>query len=181
MDEKALEKIKKELMKPDWTENLHHALEELPKSDAKAIVESMTNRQMYQKVNIRRHQEDYISDYIEYLWEISKTAYWKHVIVSLNTEVGILWSDSMPHFEKMCKLKVPEDVLKAILDFVSQCSEENRQDFDAIGCVVKAQAEKFKRLDKINKYISNVEKHKQDDIKRRIEEMLNKKCEYSFK
>jgi NAD-dependent DNA ligase len=180
MDDKTRSKTKKELMKPDWTENLHHALEELPETDAKAIVEAMTRKEIYNKVNIRKSQQDYISDYLEYLWKISESAYWKHVIVTLDIKVGLLWGDLMEHFGKMCNLRVPDEVLKAVLDFAVGCNEKYRQDFDAIGCVVKAQVEKFQRLDEIKNYISSLDEGKQTNAEKRIKEMISNKCNYSF-
>ena len=65
MDNKKLSEKKQELMKPDWTENLHHELQELPLQEAKWIVENMTDSEIFSKVNNRRFQEDYIADYIE--------------------------------------------------------------------------------------------------------------------
>jgi len=43
MNDKEIQKLKKELMKPNWTENLHHKLETLQPGDAIKIVESMAN------------------------------------------------------------------------------------------------------------------------------------------
>lgn len=67
MDNKKLSEKKQELMKPDWTENLHHELQELPLQEAKWIVENMTDSEIFSKVNNRRFQEDYIADYIQFL------------------------------------------------------------------------------------------------------------------
>ncbi len=182
MNDKELKETKMELMKPDWTENLHHALEELQPEDAKIIVESMTDSEIYRKVNNRKFQEDYISEYIDYLWEISEPTYWKHIIISLDTTVGILWGDDMAHFKKMCNHRIPDDVLKAVLDFAIavEVKDNYKQDFEAIGCVVKAQVEKFKRLDEINKYISSLEKDKQVIADTRLKEMIKCKCNYTF-
>ena len=182
MNDKELDERRKELMMPDWTENLHHALEELQPEDAKKIVESMTDSEIYSKVNNRRFQEDYISDYIDYLWEISEPTYWKHIIISLDATVGVLWGDDMAHFEKMCSYKIPEDVLKAVLDFALavEVKDNYMQDFEAIACVLKAQVEKFERLDEINKYISSLNKDKQIFADKRIKEMIKCECNYNF-
>ena len=169
-------------MKPDWTENLHHALEELQAIDAKQIVESMNETEIYSKVNNRRFQQDYIADYLEYLWDISEEAYWKHVVITLDLEVGILWSDNMSHFEKLCNEKIPSEVLKAVLDFAIGCTvEENyKQDYEAIGCVIRAQVKKFNRIAEINKYTSSLGKEKEKEANRRINEMIKTKCHYNF-
>ena len=66
MDNKKLSEKKQELMKPDWTETLHHELQELPLQEAKWIVENMTDSEIFSKVNNRRFQEDYISDNMDY-------------------------------------------------------------------------------------------------------------------
>lgn len=77
-------------MKPGWTEDLHHSLEELQPEDAKKIIESMTDDEIYQKVNNRKFQEDYIADYLEYLWDISESSFWKHVKTTLDVNQN-LW------------------------------------------------------------------------------------------
>jgi len=182
MDNEKLKEKKKELMKPDWTENLHHALEELHTEDAKKIVESMTDKEIYQKVNNRQFQEDYIADYLEFLWEISKKAYWRHLKSTLNLEHGILWGDHMAHFEKLCNNIIPNDVWDAVLDFALNVGIEGNytQDFEAIGCVIKSQAEKFGRLKEIKKRILLLDKDKQEEANKRIRKMLNSKCNYQF-
>jgi hypothetical protein len=180
MNREELEEKKKELMQPDWTENLHYALEELQLEDAKEIVESMTDIEICQKVNCRKHQEDYIADYLEYLWDISKVAYWKHVKSTLTVEYGILLSDNMSHFEKLCKYEIPDDVWKTVLNFAIDCDERNKQDLDAISCVIKAQVEKFGKLEEIKKYISQLDKNKQDIANKRINNMLEYECNYQF-
>ena len=90
-------------------------MQELPLQEAKWIVENMTDSEVFSKVNNRRFQEDYIADYIEYLWTISPIAYWKHIIMSLNPSIGVLWGGDMPHFKRMCTIKIPVDVLHAVL------------------------------------------------------------------
>ncbi len=177
-----IKKLKKELMKPGWTEDLHHSLEELQPEVAKTIVESMTESEIYRKVNNRQFQEDYIADYLEFLWDISENAYWRHVKSTLNLEHGILWGDHMSHFEKMCDNKIPDDVLKAVLDFAVsvEVKDNYKQDFEAIGCVVKAQVEKFERLKEVKKYISSLSKDKQVLANSRINEMIKCDCNYYF-
>jgi len=180
MNDNEIKKLKAKLMKPDWTENLHHDLEKLQSEDAKKIVESMNNTEIYQKVNIRRFQEDYIADYLEYLWEISENSFWKHVKVTLDIDKGILWSDNIFHFEKLCNEKIPNDVLVAVLDFAVGCDDKFKPDIEAIGCVIKAQVEEFDRLSEITNYISLLTKEDQDDANTRINEMINCKCNYQF-
>jgi hypothetical protein len=180
MKQKKIEKLKKELMEPGWTEELHQALIELGPSNAKKIVDSMTFDEIYSKVNLRNRQQDYIAEYLDFLWEISESAYWKHLIITLDLKIGFLWADDMLHFEKLCNTKIPEDVLEAVLDFAIgvEIKENYTQDFEIIACVVKAQAEKFDRIDDINKYISELSNDIQESAKSKITRMINCECQY---
>lgn len=180
MNDNEIIKYKKNLMKMGWVEERHHELEKLTSQDAKAIVESMNEVEVYRNVNVRRHQEDYIVEYLAYLWEISETAFWKHVTISLNVREGLLWGDDMQHFEKMCRLKIPDDVFKAVLDFAIECDEKIKQDLEAIGCVIRAQVDKFGRLDEIKHHISLLDKDKQTVANTRIDQMLITECPYNF-
>ena len=180
MNNDEIEKKKKELMKPDWTENLHSALKELGDDNAKKIVELMSDDEIYSKVNNRTSQEDYIADYLEYLWEISKPAYWRHVIKTLDIHHGILWGDHMSHFGKLCQNELSAEVFNAVMYFAVNCDENYHQDLDAIGCVIKAQVENFDRLNDIRKYISELHGEKSDVLNKRIDEMLASECNYGF-
>lgn len=180
MNDKELNEKKKELMKPDWTENLHHALEELQPSDAKKIVESMTDEEIYSKVNNRRFQEDYIADYLEYLWDISESSFWKHVKTTLDVQQHLLWSDNMFHFKMLCSENIPNDVLAAVINYAVECPENQKQNLETIGCVIKAQAKDFGRMDEIKKHISLLDKNKQVLADARITEMVKCECNYTF-
>lgn len=180
MDNKKLSEKKQELMKPDWTENLHHELQELPLQEAKWIVENMTTSEIESKVNNRRFQEDYISDYMQYLWTISPNAYWKHIIITLNPNIGILWGGDMPHFRNMCTVKIPVDVLHAALSFAIFHDDKNKQDSEAIGCVIKAQIDKFGRIDEIKEYIFSLPEDQRAFAKEKVFEYVKQECGYIF-
>lgn len=180
MNDDEINKKKKELMKPDWTENLHHALKELDNDDSKKIVELMTDAEIYSKVNNRKFQEDYIADYLEYLWEISESAYWKHIISSLDVHVGILWGDHMSHFEKLCQNELTDEVFNAVMNFVVNCDKRNIQDIEAIGCVIRAQAERYERLNDMRLYLSDLDGSIEIEINELINQMLVSYCTYRF-
>lgn len=180
MNDNEIKKYKTALMKEYWVEDRHHKLKKLHSRDAKKIIESMNESEIYQNVNIRKHQEDYIADYLEYLWDISETGFWNHVKISLDFSKSILWSDNMFYFEKMCNVKIPNDVLKAVLDFIIYNENSSKMDLEAIGCVVKAQAEKFGRLDEIENYISLLSDNNKNIASKKIKAMLNNKCPYLF-
>lgn len=158
-------------MKEYWTENFHLALDEIGSEKAKAIVEAMDDADICFRVNARKFQQDYIADYIEYLWGISKIAYWKHVKTTLDVEEGFLWSDNMSHSEKLCNNPIPDDVFEAVLNFAVNCTEEI--DMEIMGDIVKSQAESFDRMKDIKKYLSLLEKNKKEEATNRINKMLD--------
>ena len=97
---------------------------------------------------------------------------------TLDVTVGILWGADMPHFEKLCTYEIPDDVWLAVLKFA--IDSDDKQDIEAIGCVIKAQAEKFGRLKDIKNYISHLDEEVKDSADKKIQEMLIKRCNYTF-
>lgn len=180
MTNEEIKKKKDELMLEHWTEDLHHSLQDFHPDVAKKIIDSMSNSEIYVKVNHRQFQADYIADYLEYLWEISESAFWKHVVISLDTEVGLLWSDNMYHFEKMCKTRIPKNVLEAVIVFFIDCEKYILQDIEAIGCVLKAQVEKFNRLEEIHSYIKSLKLKDEKSVIEQVEELIKNDANYNF-
>jgi hypothetical protein len=180
MNNNEIEKFKNELMKEHLVEDRHHALSKLKSEDAKRVVESMNEREIYRNVNVRQFEEDYIADYLRYLWDISEAAFWNHVKISLDINKGILWADHMFHFDKMCNVKIPEYVLITVLDFVVQIDKDSKQDYEAIGCVIKAQIEKFGRQTEIDDYISLLGNNRKNSTTKKIQEMISCECRYLF-
>jgi len=175
-----LEKLKNQMVEYHWTEDMHHDLKELSVDDAKKIVDTLDENEIYDKVNIRQFQEDYIADYIEYLWNISESSFWKHVKTIFNLEVGILWSDNMFYFQKLCDEKIPDEVLNEIMNYIAYCTQENNQDLDAIGCAIKSQVNKFNRKKDIKNCISKYPEPIKEIATKRIEDMLKNKCKDDF-
>jgi hypothetical protein len=173
-------KKKDELMSERWTEDLHHSLQDFHPDVARKIIDSMDDIEIFVKVNHRLHQEDYIADYLEYLWEISEEAYWRHIIISLEPQVGLLWSDNMSHFDKMCTNKIPKNVLEAVLIFLIDDENNFQQDVEVIGCVLKAQVEKFNRLEEIKSYIKKLKLKEEDNFINQVEELIKKDANYNF-
>lgn len=175
-----LKEVKEVLMNEHWTENLHYGLKELSQGDAKEIVESMDEYEIDSKVNIRQFQNDYIADYIEYLWDISRSAYWQHIIISLNpdTEVGLLWSDNMSHVEKMCTTDIPQNVMNAVLNFVYKSNDS--QDLEALAEVIKSQVKTFSKQNEIKLFSSSLPIEDQKTFDTKIQEMLASESVYDF-
>lgn len=184
MTNEEAEKIKNELMKEQWTEDMHASLKDFDPIVAKKIIESMSDNDIYIRVNNRMFQEDYIADYLDYLWDISEDAFWKHVIISLNIEDGVLWADHMPHFEKMCRNELPYKVLECLIDFLIQYRPEHKgqyqMDIDAVSCVFNAQVNKFGRIEDIRKYIHSLKIEDEEQVLNKIELFSQTKCSYNF-
>ncbi|PRY09830.1 hypothetical protein CLV24_11734 [Pontibacter ummariensis] len=180
MNEEDKKEFKRKLMEQYWVEDRHHMLAKKSKREAKSIVESFNESEVYQNVNIRQYQEDYISDYLMYLWEISKPSFWAHTKASLDLEEGLLWGGDMPHFKILCTVKIPDDVYQDVLNFAVNYNKGFEQDLEAIGCVVRAQVVKFNRLEETQKYIALLDGQKQEAAHERIREMLQRDCPYTF-
>ncbi len=179
MNNKDLVKRKKEIMKNVWVEDRHHDLQKLPKEDAVQIVESMTKTEIYMNVNMRRMQGDYIADYLDYLWEISKPAFWKHINTSIDLKEGILWGGDLNYIRIMCSEVIPKEVLISVIKFITFYKKDFIQDFEIIGCVVKAQVEKFGRLPEINDIITGFDNPNQLIAHAQVNEMVARECSYS--
>lgn len=107
-----------------WTENYHLSLEEMNKEDAIQDVESMSHDEIEWKVNMRRYQQDYIADYLEYLWEISPKSFWAHILVMFSSETELLLSDNMKFVSILCNEVAPKEVISAIVKYTI---DENSQ------------------------------------------------------
>ncbi len=180
MDKKEFEDTRKELMKPGWTEDLHYGLKDLEQNDAKKIVESMDESEVWRKVNNRQFQEDYIADYLLYLWEISEIAFWKHIKTTFDDYAGMLWGSDMQHYEILCENDLPPDVFDAILKFTFANEKLNSQDEEAVFCIINAQVKKFDKLSTVKEYISNLDKKHKESAETKLENGINKKCNYLF-
>lgn len=159
-------------------EGIHRGLEALSKDVAREILEEMNSERIHMNVNLRNCQEDYIADYLEYLWDISKPSFWKHVIESLNTTVGLLWSDNMFYMRVLCDHRLPLDVWDAIMSFALDA--EQGSDIDAIGYVVRSQCEKFGMEDSFRSYIQKCPLNLITENNRRLNDILSTTCKYSF-
>ena len=178
MDKKELEEIKTNLINKHWTEELHLGLQEIDEDDAKKIVESMNDEEINYKVNFRTYQEDYIADYLEYLWDISEISFWKHVKATFNEDVGLLWSDNMFYFEKLCNYRIPISVLGVVVEYIGSCDDKEKQDLELLGCIIKSQVENFKRLQEIQNIMSTFPIENRHIANRRITQMILQPCNY---
>lgn len=175
-----LKKIKEEIDDCVDIEEIHKILKGLSTTESKIIVESFTNGKTYANVSLRHFQEDYIADYLEYLWEISEESFWKHVKSIPSFTKGLLWSSNMFYIERMINCPIPDNVWKMVLKFALHRNENQQQDLNAIGCVIKSQANRFGRKKEIFDEIAKMSLHIQKRSTERINKMLNDSCNYSF-
>ncbi|MCD4741589.1 MAG: hypothetical protein K8R67_03760 [Desulfobacteraceae bacterium] len=178
MDQDERENLKFDLLNMHWTEELHDGLKEIDEEDAKSIVESMDEEEITYKVNPRRFQEDYIADYLEFLWEISEVSFWKHVKTTFAKEVGLLWSDNMFYFDQLCDEEFPQDVLIELINFIVVCDPDCEQDINLLGCILKEQIANFDRLPEIKKIVSSLPKKQKTEANKRINLMIQMDCDY---
>lgn len=178
MDQTERNKLKHSLLNEHWTEDLHHGLKEIDKEDAKLIVESLDDNEINYKVNLRKFQEDYIADYIQYLWEISPASFWKHVKMTFNNEIGLLWSDNMFYFERLCQENISHDILHMVVEYIGKCSEEEKQDLELLGDIIKSQAEDHDRLEEIKQITASLPADISHTTSARIDAMLQQRYQY---
>ena len=67
-----------------------------------------------------------------------------------------------------------------MLNFAVQNKDSDKQDLEAIGCVIKAQIDKFGRIEDIKSYISKLPIDDQKSAKEKIFEYAKKECNYIF-
>jgi hypothetical protein len=64
---------------------------------------------------MRMYQEAYIAEYIGELWDIDRTAFWRHVETMFKSREGLIISDYEPHIEIMCREEMPSYVWLKLL------------------------------------------------------------------
>lgn len=111
-----------------WTEEYHLSLEEMNEGDAIQDVESMSDDEIHYKVNMRKHQQDYIADYLEYLWEISQRSFWAHILVMFSDETELLISDNMNFASILCNEVAPREVISAIVKYTINADTQGIMD-----------------------------------------------------
>lgn len=82
-----------EIASAHWTEDAHQYLENLDEDLATAVLNSLGPEQIAQLVIYRHRQEDYIGDYLEFVWELSPDAFWRHIEQIVMSDGGLLMYD----------------------------------------------------------------------------------------
>ncbi len=165
----------------DWTEQYHLSLEEMNESEAIKDVESMNEDEILYKVNMRKYQQSYISDYLEYLWEISPKAFWAHINVMFSDETELLISDNMTFASILCNEMAPKESLKAIVKYAINANELDSLDslsLDILSEIIQEQ-DKFldQGIDLYEIYNGNIDEVSQGIFKK----LLQREIENSHK
>ena len=103
-----------------WTEDKHDYLESLPDELAAQIVGKISEDTMRSIMTFRHRQQDYIGDYLEYLWNLdgSEPAYWDHITAMFESEEGLLIADTTEHMHVMESYEMPIETWNAMLDSI---------------------------------------------------------------
>ncbi len=174
--EKELEKIKENLLNEYWTENFHEGLKELGDEKAKVIVESMNSQDIYGKVNFKSRQQDYIADYLKYLWDISENSFWKHIEMLFQDDEELLMSDNMFYHEKLCNEKIPPNILQEVVNYIRYYNSDDvdryEYEYELLTDIILMQVRNYQRLDEINNIISSYPVDVQRDMNKKITQIL---------
>ncbi len=99
-----------------WTEERHHFLETLSPEVARQLLMMLDQDDLEIIVNYRKFQQDYIGDYLSYLWNLDEAAFWQHLGKTFESEDGLLIYDSNEHIEIMSGYDMPLAVWHQLLD-----------------------------------------------------------------
>ena len=178
------DKIKKQLLSEHFIEDMQRSLEEMPEDVAKQIIDSMSEKEIYIRVSKRRMQEDYVADYIDFLWDISRDAFWKHVSATFDIKEGLLWGGDMLYIEKIFKNEIQSVLLEKIIEFwvnyTSENSEAYEMDIDGLGCILKAQCVRFDQKENILKHLGEKYPDLLHSYSEQLDHFIKSDCHYNF-
>jgi hypothetical protein len=115
-----------------WVEERHDFLKSMPPEDAKSLVDSLDGYEIEANVNYRRFQEDYIADFLEYLWALSKASFWKHIATALEHPDGLIFSDNMGYLKIIKEERMPKYVFKRLLIAIRRMLTKNVDELSII-------------------------------------------------
>jgi len=98
-----------------WTEDKNKYLSELDEETARRVADSLLPEQIQILVNNRTFQEDYIGDYLEYLWDVSELAFWRHIEETFQSKDGMLLYDGLNVHNVLIQYDMPISVWISLL------------------------------------------------------------------
>lgn len=174
-----LESLRKQIKSERSIETIHHKIMDLPREEAVELVDLFTNNRVFRNVNVRGQQEDYIAEYLYYLWKISPASFWRHIKSLLNPARDLLWGSDMDYMVIMARNRMPDDVWKKVIEFATQ-SNIWEQDKDAMASLLQAQCKRFNRREELDKIINSYPKTRKQAAKERIDELMKAPINYRF-
>lgn len=128
----SVEEAYKTFMSFCWTEERHHFLEKLSPEVAHNLLKLLDKDDLEIIVNHRKFQQDYIGDYLSYLWNLDEDSFWKHLGKTFESEEGLLIYDNNVHIEIMCAYDMPQEAWLQLLDSLLNAhrSELQHQDMN---------------------------------------------------
>lgn len=133
------DKNKEKFLSYYWVEDRHKFLKSLPIEDEKQLVDSFSENEIDMNVNYRRFQEQYICDYIDYLWQVSKRSFWKHIAISLKNTEGLIPSESDFTTSIMVTERMPKYVFKPLIKALERLVRKSEDPINDIFCEVHAE------------------------------------------
>ena len=122
-----------------WVEERHDFLKALPLKEQKELVDSLSPDDIDENVNWRRFQEQYICDYIDYLWEISKGSFWKHIATSLKNPEGLIPGENDFTITIIKTERMPKYVFRQLLKALERLVQNSSGLIDSYFCEMHAE------------------------------------------
>ncbi|SOY39770.1 conserved hypothetical protein [Cupriavidus taiwanensis] len=102
----------------DWTEEAHEYLMTLEEETARRVMEGLNDAQIHKLVNFRQFQQNYISDYLQYVWKSSAEAFWQHIARTFISEEGMLMCELEEIDEMLTSIDMPTGVWATLLRYI---------------------------------------------------------------
>jgi hypothetical protein len=99
-----------------WTEQRHFYLGKLSPEVAVGLLKLLDQNDLEIIVNYRKFQQDYIGDYLAYLWHLDEDSFWRHLSKTFESDEGLLIYDGNEHIEIMCTYEMPQWVWLKMLN-----------------------------------------------------------------
>lgn len=145
----SIAEIYSQFMSFSWTEERHHFLETLSPEVAKELLDVLEPNDLDVIVNYRRFQEDYIGDYLTYLWSVDEESFWTHIGRTFESPEGILLYDNDYHIRVMCSHDMPFTIWLNMINSILILSRSKSED-SFIGCQLDVMSRIFRHQTEVS-------------------------------
>jgi len=108
------------IMAEDWTEDAHKYLGKLPGEMVIKVLAALRPEQKDQLVNFRSRQNDYIGDYLEFVWRRNQSAFWSHIEQTFMSNEGMLMYDLQNVHTILASKDMPLSTWLTLLRFIPE-------------------------------------------------------------